>query len=64
MIVKGVFSPKFQEVQQVFQKLFNDKEEVGANFAVVQNNRVLINIFGGAKNSNDEGDENTIVNNL
>ena len=62
MIVKGVFSPKFQEVQQVFQKLFNDKEEVGANFAVVQNNRVLINIFGGAKNSNDEWDENTIVN--
>ena len=62
MIVKGVCSPKFQEVQQVFQNLFNDKEEVGANFAVVQNNEVLINIFGGFKNSNDEWDENTIVN--
>jgi len=62
MIVKGVCPPKFQEVQQVFQNLFNDKEEVGANFAVVQNNEVLINIFGGSKNSNDEWDENTIVN--
>ena len=62
MIVKGVCPPKFQEVQQVFQNLFNDKEEVGANFAVVQNNEVLINIFGGFKNSNDEWDENTIVN--
>ena len=49
MIVKGVCPPKFQEVQQVFQNLFNDKEEVGANFAVVQNNEVLINIFGGSK---------------
>ena len=62
MIVKGVCSPKFQEVQQVFQNLFNDNEEVGANFAVVQNNRILINIFGGLKNSNEEWDENTIVN--
>jgi CubicO group peptidase (beta-lactamase class C family) len=62
MIVKGVCSPKFQEVQQVFQNLFNNKEEVGANFAVVQNNQVLINIFGGSKNSNEEWDENTIVN--
>ena len=26
MIVKGVFSPKFQEVQQVFQKLFNSSQ--------------------------------------
>ena len=62
MIVKGVCPPKFQEVQQVFQNLFNDKEEVGANFAVVQNNEVLINIFGGSKSSNDVWDENTIVN--
>jgi len=62
MIVKGVCSPKFQKVQQVFQSLLNDKEEVGANFAVVQNNKVLINIFGGFKNSNDEWDETTIVN--
>ena len=62
MIIKGFCSPKFQEVQQVFQNLFNDKEEIGANFAVVQNNKVLINIFGGSKNSNNEWDENTIVN--
>jgi CubicO group peptidase (beta-lactamase class C family) len=62
MIVKGVCSPKFQEVQQVFQNLFNDKEEVGANFAVVQNNKVLINIFGGSRNSSEEWDENTVVN--
>ena len=62
MIIKGFCSPKFQQVQQVFQNLFNDKEEIGANFAVVQNNKVLINIFGGSKNSNNEWDENTIVN--
>ena len=62
MIVKGVCSPRFQEVQQVFQNLFNDNEEVGANFAVVKNNKILINIFGGFKNSNEEWDENTIVN--
>src|SRR5210317_677156 len=62
MIIKGVCSPEFQEVEQIFQNLLIDKEEIGANFAVVQNNRVLINIFGGLKNSKDEWDENTIVN--
>lgn len=62
MIVKGVCSSEFQEVKQVFQSLFNDKEEIGANFAVVKNNKVLINIFGGMKNLSEEWDEKTIVN--
>ncbi len=62
MIVKGVCSPKFQEIREIFQNLFNDKKEIGANFAVVQNGKVLINIFGGSKNSNEEWNENTIVN--
>ena len=48
MIVKGVWPPKFKEGQKVFQNLVKVKEEVGANFAVVQNNEDLINIFGGS----------------
>ena len=62
MIVKGVCSPEFQKVKDIFQSYFDEDKEIGANFALVKKNKVLINIYGGLKNSKEEWDENTIVN--
>ncbi|MDC1148313.1 serine hydrolase [Pelagibacteraceae bacterium] len=62
MIVKGVCSPEFQKVKDIFQSYFDENKEIGANFALVKKNKVLINIYGGLKNSKEEWDENTIVN--
>ena len=62
MIVKGVCAPKFEEVKEIFQKYFKDKLEIGANFSVVKNREILVNIYGGEKNNKDPWDENTIAN--
>jgi len=62
MLVQGICPPKFDELKNIFQKYFENKEELGANFAVVKNNEILINIYGGFKNKNELWDENTIVN--
>lgn len=62
MIVEGYCSPEFLEIKKIFQYSFNKNKETGANFAVVKNNKVLINIFGGQKNSKEKWDEKTMVN--
>ena len=62
MIVKGVCAPKFEEVKKIFQDYFKDKLEIGANFSVVKNREILVNIYGGEKNNKDPWDENTIAN--
>ena len=62
MVVKGTCSPALMEVKELFQSLFDQGEETGANFTVIRNDEVLINIFGGLKNSKQEWDEETIVN--
>ena len=62
MVVKGICVPRFQELKEVFQKYFDTQDEIGANFSIVKNKEILVNIYGGLKNQNETWDENTIVN--
>ncbi len=62
MIVRGVCAPKFEELRDLFQKYLNDKIETGANFAIIKNQEILVNIYGGEKNNKEPWDETTIVN--
>ena len=62
MIAQGVCPSKFEELKIIFQKYFDEKKEIGANFAIVQNKKILVNLYGGLKNKNSKWDENTIVN--
>ena len=62
MLVQGICPPKFQELKNIFQEYFDNNEETGANFSIVKNNEILVNIFGGQKSKNSSWDENTIVN--
>jgi len=62
MIVKGVCSPEFEDLKKIFQEYFDEQKELGANFSIVKNGNVLVNIFGGKKNNENSWDENTIVN--
>ena len=62
MQVQGTCEEKFLEIKKIFQQSFDNDEENGAAFSIVQNNNVLINLFGGTKNEKEAWDENTIVN--
>ena len=62
MLVQGICPPKFEELKNIFQKYFDNNEESGANFSIVKNSEILVNIFGGQKSKNSSWDENTIVN--
>lgn len=61
-MVQGICPPKFEELRNIFQKYFDDKEEIGANFSIVKNSEILVNIYGGQKNQESLWDQNTIVN--
>ena len=41
MLVQGICPPKFEELKNIFQKYFDNKEEIGANFSIVKNNEIL-----------------------
>ena len=62
MQVQGTCEKKFLAIKNIFQQSFDNKEEYGAGFSVIQNSNVLINLFGGTKDKNEAWDENTIVN--
>ena len=62
MQVQGTCEEKFLAIKNIFQQSFDNKEEHGAGFSVIQNGNVLINLFGGAKNKKEAWDANTIVN--
>ena len=62
MQVQGTCKEKFLEIKKIFQQSFDSGEENGAAISVIQNDNVLINLFGGTKNGVDAWDENTIVN--
>ena len=62
MSVQGVCAPEFDEIKTIFENYFNQQIEYGANFTVVKQGSVLINIFGGSKNNQKKWNENTIVN--
>ena len=51
MIVQGACSPEFEDLKKIFQEYFHEQKELGANFSIVKNRNVLVNIFGGKKNN-------------
>jgi CubicO group peptidase (beta-lactamase class C family) len=61
-MIQGVCPPRFEELKSIFQKYLDSGDEIGANFSVVKNNQIMINIYGGQKNQSSLWDENTIVN--
>ena len=61
-MIQGICSPRFEELKKIFEKYFNDDEEIGANFSIVKNNEILVNIYGGEKKQGNSWDQNTIVN--
>ncbi len=62
MTVNGICPPVFGEVKDIFKNYFQNKIENGANFSVVKNGDIIINLYGGYKNDNQLWDQNTIVN--
>ena len=62
MIIQGECAPQFIELKEIFKKYFEENKESGANFSIVKNGKVLVNIYGGKKNHLENWDEDTIVN--
>ena len=62
MIIQGECAPQFIELKEKFKKYFEENKESGANFSIVKNGKVLVNIYGGKKNHLQNWDEDTIVN--
>jgi len=62
MQVQGTCEEKFFPIKNIFQQSFDNKEEHGAGFSVIQNGNVLINLFGGTRDGKEAWKENTIVN--
>ena len=62
MVVSGICISEFSEIKKIFQEYFDKDEETGANFAVVRNGKILVNIFAGKKDKNNYWNEKTIVN--
>ncbi|MBI3246785.1 MAG: beta-lactamase family protein [Deltaproteobacteria bacterium] len=47
MAVHGVCDPKFQEVQQEFERNFRERGEVGASVCVTLRGETVVNLWGG-----------------
>ena len=62
MQVQGTYEEKFLPIKNIFQQSFDNNEEHGAGFSVIQNGNILINLFGGTRDGKKAWDENTIVN--
>ena len=62
MQVQGTCEEKFLAIKNIFQQSFDNKEEHGAGFSVIQNGNILINLFGGTRDGKETWKENTIVN--
>lgn len=62
MEIGGVCPPEFCEIKDIFKNYFVNQTEDGANFSVVKNGNIIINLFGGFKNNKELWDQNTIVN--
>lgn len=45
--VQGVCAPKLRKLKEVFQRSFDDDEEVGANVAVTLDGELVANLWGG-----------------
>ncbi len=62
MEISGICPPEFNEVKNIFKDYIHNKIEDGANFSVVKNRNIIINLYAGFKNNNEPWDQNTIVN--
>ena len=57
MQVQGTCEEKFLAIKNIFQQSFDNKEEHGAGFSVIQNGNILINLFGGTRDGKENGTE-------
>jgi CubicO group peptidase (beta-lactamase class C family) len=63
MQIQGYCEDQFLEVKNLFKSFFNNQIEIGSNLALIKNGKVLINLYSGTKNKNqDPWDENTLTN--
>ncbi len=62
MYSNGKFDKKFKTVIEIFNEQLNQNSNSGAGFAVYENGRALIDIYGGYQNKNILWNKNTIVN--
>ena len=62
--IKGYCDTKFNKVRNAFVKNFKDYDELGASLCIVENNKVVVNLFGGSTSPEREHDWNaeTVVN--
>jgi CubicO group peptidase (beta-lactamase class C family) len=47
--IQGKCNQKFQRVQDEFRKNFIDKEEIGAGLTVIHKGKIVVDLWGGAK---------------
>ena len=47
MEVHGECDPKFNKVKETFQKLYKEDREIGSCFAVYQDGRPIVDLWGG-----------------
>ena len=62
-MINGYCEEKYNSVKKIFESYFLKQEEIGASFAIYQNGKPLIDLYGGFKDKNNKNwEENTIVN--
>jgi CubicO group peptidase (beta-lactamase class C family) len=62
-MINGYCEEKFIPLKEIFKSYFANQEEIGASFAIYQNGKPLIDIWGGYETANTKlWNENTIVN--
>ena len=64
MITNGHCEKQFKPVQDVFEKLHVTGRETGSSFAVYQDGKPLVNLWGGHKDADKKyaWEENTLAN--
>jgi CubicO group peptidase (beta-lactamase class C family) len=62
-MINGYCEEKYNPIKKIFESYFLKQEEIGASFAIYQDGKPLIDLWGGFKNKdNQKWEENTIVN--
>ena len=62
--IKGRVAPGFEQVRAVFEENFRERNEIGASCAVVVDNELVVDLWGGIANPKEDRawTENTLVN--
>jgi CubicO group peptidase (beta-lactamase class C family) len=61
-MIYGHCEEKYFPLKEIFENYFLDNDEIGASFAIFQNGKTLIDLYGGLKNKNENWEKNTVVN--